>query len=156
MKNLFTLFLGVYVIFLGHHVWHEFSWVIVFGFIVAIFGHIAKNWLAPSVLVGHVAIEWFEWIQNPTHLLFWAFRAVHTGMDFAFFHHEIIAHKRSRGWLVVMGLFLLTSILLGLTLPLKLPLEVMDFLHGFTLGGTLGCVIAHLWFHVFEEPRILP
>ncbi|MCU0660001.1 MAG: hypothetical protein MUD00_00040 [Candidatus Pacebacteria bacterium] len=150
-EKAFTVFLCVYLGFLGHHAVHEFSFIVAIGFILATIGHIYRNSVTPSFLLLHMSIEWIDWIHNPIGILGWLGRLLHAGMDIFFYKHEIQVHKRSLQW--ICGGIVCILLFIASSLCIKIPERIMESVHEFSLGGTIGCVVAHLLFHTHYVPQ---
>lgn len=150
-EKLFTVFLGVYLLFLGHHAAHEVSLILIIGFGLAVYSHTRKGPLTPSLLLLHMGVEWIEWIHSPV-IWGWLGRLGHAGMDITFFDHEIHAHRRKKTWLWGGAIFLILFV--SSSFLFEIPEEILEPLHQFSLGGAIGCVGAHLWFHIFRESKV--
>lgn len=152
-KNFFTIFMVVYLGFLISHALHEISWILFFGIALAVWSHANRNVLTPVILLGHMIVEWVEWVHSPAKLFEWLFRFFHTGMDITFFRHELNAHAKTnkRYWIFFSTLIFVGAVSSSFTV--EIPENIMEVLHPLVLGGTMGCVASHLYFHTFKENK---
>lgn len=156
-NNIFLLFLVFYFISIFVSILKvNFSFIIVLlyisGFLLSVFAHSKRNYIAIILLVTHMSLEWFEWSQKNFTKEYAILSLIHILMDFVFLSHELSAHIKKYKYQALFSIslfliFIFTFSKLFLT-NIKGMQTIIQGIEPFVIAGIFGCVGSHLLIHI--------